>query len=160
MDLGLSQISRLAKLQVLSIRGCDQVTEAAILKIADGCRLLRSELQLPACMYRITSISYYFLLRSIIISEIEMSNCDLIGNTAISTLVHNCRDLTALSCEGCNIVDKEFASCVHNKLPLARAAIGKCRLEPHQRPVREYNKYIIGMRLRDKKCFIIQRFMR
>lgn len=93
-------------------------------------------------------------------SEIEMSNCDLIGTEGISSLVKNCRDLTVLSCEGCNIVDKEFASCVYHKLPLARAAIGKCKLEPHQRPVREYNKYIIGMRLRDDKCFVIQRFMR
>eukprot|EP01037_Dinobryon_pediforme_P019712 gene19712-20178_t len=131
-DLSISQVSKLTKLELFSIRGCDQVTEVAILKIAASCKFLR---------------------------DLEISNLDLVGSAAIAALVKSCPTMTSLSCDGCNIVDKEFASLVNQHLPLARAALGKCKLEPQIRPVREFNKYILTMREKDRNCFVITRFM-
>jgi len=132
-DLGLNHVCRLTNLEILSIRGCDQVTEPTIINISSSCRKLR---------------------------EVEISNLDLVGSAAVMSLVRNCQGLTSLACEGCNIVEKEFLSCVSHQLPFAQAAIGKCRLELQPRPVREYNNHILTMREKHRHCFTIQRFMR
>ena len=132
-DVGVSCIINLSKLESLWLRCCDQVTEETIIKIANNCKNLR---------------------------EIDISGLDLVGARAITALAEKCPALVYLTCESCSITAKEFHECIKNKLLFAKQYIGKCRLQLQSKPIRVYNKYILEMKEKDAKAFIVQRFIR
>ena len=133
MDEGITALSRLFNLEVLCIRGCDHVTDAAVIAVAAGCTKL---------------------------TTLDITNLDYISVDMLRALVSRCPHLRTLNGECCNFTTTDYQRSVDRKLAFAIPARGKCRLEDLPRGVMRYNAYVLETRRQEIYVRKIQRFGR
>jgi hypothetical protein len=133
MDEGITALSRLSNLEVLCIRGCDHVTDAAVIAVAAGCTKL---------------------------TTLDITNLDYISAEVLRALASRCPHLKILNGECCNFTTADYHRSVDRKLAFARPARGKCRLEDLPRGVMRYNAYVLETRRQEIYVRRIQRFGR
>jgi len=133
MDDGIRALSRLSNLEVLCIRGCDHVTDAAVVAVAAGCTKL---------------------------TTLDITNLDYISVDALRALVSRCPHLQTLNGECCNFTTTDYQRSIDRKLAFAKPAQGKCRLEDLPRGVMRYNAYVLEIRRQEIYVRKIQRFGR
>jgi F-box/leucine-rich repeat protein 2/20 len=130
-DDGVRALAGLHKLEHLNIYGADFVAGPGLLALAKGC---------PRLEY------------------IDLTRLDLIEIPTIKSIVRWCPNLSTLNCEGCAFTASEFASAIDGKLPFAKAASLRCKLEAYAPAVINYNKYVQDLRLKTKSIRILQKF--
>ena len=133
MDEGITALSRLSNLEVLCIRGCDHVTDAAVIAVAAGCTKL---------------------------TTLDITNLDYVSADVLRALALRCPHLRTLNGECCNFTTADYHRSVDRKLAFARPARGKCRLEDLPRGVMVYNAYVLETRRQEVYVRRIQRFGR
>lgn len=133
MDEGVTALSHLSNLEVLCIRGCDHVTDAAVIAVAAGCTKL---------------------------TTLDITNLDYLSVDVLRALVLTCPHLRTLNGECCNFTTTDYQRSVDRKLAFARPARGKCRLEDLPRGVMRYNAYVLEIRRHEIYVRKIQRFGR
>ncbi len=130
-DPGLKALGGLKKLTSLSIRGLDFVTDDGLTVLARNCRHLH---------------------------HLEMTGLDLVTVRALKQIIRYCESLTVLNCETCAFTPGEFAATVGKKLPFAKAANAKCKLDIYPAPLINYNHYVQQLRVKDQHARTLQRF--
>lgn len=129
-DLGLSSLSTLVKLTSLSCRGCDLVTDTSLSSLAPHLVNLR------------------FL---------DISSLDMVTSECIKDFVRYCPYLSHINCEGCAMTSVNFHNAVEDQLPLSRSQAGHCKLVMREKPVVQYNRYVLEMRQKDKAARVLQK---
>lgn len=129
-DVGVAMLSSLPHLETLVVSSCEYVTDRSLLKIGPRCKQLK---------------------------HVDISNLDLASAAVVESFSRHCPLLTTFNCESCNFTAKEFATAVNGTLPYGQAQPGRCRLDPRDPSVVEYNKYVYNMQQQDLKVRILQR---
>lgn len=175
--------SCLPKLEVLDCSGCIKITTAGIVALGSGVCEQLTKLQLTGCSYiqdpgmralgNLTMLEHLGIRGLDFVSDegitalarhctklqyLEMTGLDLVTVRGLRQLIRHCENLTTLNCETCAFTPGEFAATVGHKLPFAKAANHKCKLDVYPAPLINYNKYVQQLRVKNKSVLTLQRF--
>lgn len=130
----------------LEVNGCTRVTDEGVYAIAHNMRQIE-HLGLRACDYITESSLIELAAECYRLRSLDISSLDLVGIKAVSFIARRHKFLTSLQCQSCNLTSIEFNKALNNIMPLSMPVPRSCHLMLRPRIVREYNNYVLTVRL-------------